>query len=263
MVAKKAGQFAGGFLNNPGAIAAVGIVTAILAALVIFRNDIRRFFGGFELPEITLPTINLPTINLPSFELPSFELPSFELPSFELPSFELPSFELPSFELPSFELPSFELPMIGDVDFTGSGQAGARGARGGGGGVGPIMAEPQPFFPPDFDIPISPGLLDDVVGPFMGGGPSFEGGFIFQTPIENLSLSQIIDMFNVTASQAADILAQARGFTPEEEAFLSQGPIDVGGFVSGGPPSVSDPAFQGLTPEEIANLLTGGPISQF
>jgi len=255
LVAKKAGQFAGGFFNNPGALAAVAIVTAILAALVIFRNDIRGFLGQ----EIQLPDITLPSINLPSFELPSFELPSFELPSFELPSINLPSFELPSFE----DIFGVPLPEIGDVDFTDVGQAGARGERGGAGEQVPVLPIPQPVFNELFDIPISPGLLDDVIGPFEGGGPSFEGGFIFETPIENLSLSQIIEMFNVTASQAADILAQAQGFTPEQEAFLTQGPVDVGGFVAGGPPAVSDPAFEGLTPEEISLMLTGGPISNF
>ncbi len=44
---------------------------------------------------------------------------------------------------------------------------------------------------------------------FTGGGPSFIGGSIFQTPIQNLTLSQIIDKFNVSASQAANIKAIA------------------------------------------------------
>jgi len=50
----------------------------------------------------------------------------------------------------------------------------------------------------------------ELPGGFVGAGPSFEGGTIFETPIENLSLSQIIDQFDVTASQAADIRARAQ-----------------------------------------------------
>jgi len=115
MVAKKAagvaGTFAGGILNNPGALAAIGIVVSIVTTLVIFRNDIRNFFGT-TIPEaiggigqIQLPTIELPDITFPTFEFPSFEFPSFELPTFELPTFEFPTFELPSF--PTFEFPMF------------------------------------------------------------------------------------------------------------------------------------------------------------
>jgi len=97
MVAKRAGQFAGGFLNNPGALAAIGIVVSIITTLVIFRNDIRNFFGGisegFGNIDITLPTINLPTFEFPTFEFPEITFPTFEFPTFEFPTFEFPSFE--------------------------------------------------------------------------------------------------------------------------------------------------------------------------
>jgi len=113
------------------------------------------------------------------------------------------------------------------------------------------------------DQKISSFLLDDPTQQFAGGGISFQGGSIFETPIQNLSLSQIIDKFMVTASQAANIKAIASGFTPEEEVFL-QGSQDVGGFFTGfNPPAVSDPQFQGLTPQQIALQLTGGNISNF
>jgi len=113
------------------------------------------------------------------------------------------------------------------------------------------------------DQKVSSFLLDDPFKQFEGGGVSFVGGSIFETPIQNLSLSQIIDKFNVTASQAANLKAIAQGFTPEEEAFL-QGSQDIGGFFTGfNPPAVSDPQFQGLTPQQIALMLTGGNISNF
>jgi len=119
----------------------------------------------------------------------------------------------------------------------------------------PIAPTPQP-------ITVAPGLLDQIIAPFTGGGVSFEGGTIFETPIENLSLSQIIDKFMVTASQAADIKAQAIGFTPEEEAFLGQGQeiSPLGDIAS--MPSVTE-GFEGLTPEQIFLQLVGGNISNF
>jgi len=73
MVAKRAGQFAGGFLNNPGALAAIGIVVSIITTLVIFRNDIRDFFGGIGegFGQINLPDINIGFPSLPGISLPT------------------------------------------------------------------------------------------------------------------------------------------------------------------------------------------------
>jgi len=113
------------------------------------------------------------------------------------------------------------------------------------------------------DLTVQSFLTDQPLQQFEGGGVSFIGGAIQETPIEFLSLNQIINMFNVTASQAADIRAQAIGFTPEEEQFL-QGSQDIGGFFSGfNPPAVSNQQFAGLTPQQIALQLTGGNISNF
>jgi len=127
-----------------------------------------------------------------------------------------------------------------------------------GGGV-PIT--PEPFTQPQIEDPsLPPG--------FFGGGSGFIGGSIFQTPIANLSLSQIIDMFNVSASQAANILAIAKddfgGFDFGTNTGSGIGSIfpnipELSGL--GG--NVSNPNFQGLTATEIANLLTGGNIQNF
>lgn len=96
---------------------------------------------------------------------------------------------------------------------------------------------------------------------FMGGGPSFQGGTIFSTPIEFLSLSQIIEMgLAESASGAANLRAIAQGFTEEEQQFLNQQPLmDIQPQIFGNAPR----QFQGLTPEEIALQLTGGVISNF
>jgi len=110
--------------------------------------------------------------------------------------------------------------------------------------------------------PVKSFLIDEPTQKFEGGGVSFTGGSIFETPIANLSLSQIIDKFGVTASQAANLRAIDIGFTPEEEEFL-QGSGDIFGFTGFNPPAVSDFQFQGLTPQEIALRLTGGNISNF
>lgn len=61
---KKAGQFAGGFFNNPGVI----IAAVAIAFIAFFRGDIRQAFAsigeGFgqiniEAPDITFPPINI------------------------------------------------------------------------------------------------------------------------------------------------------------------------------------------------------------
>jgi hypothetical protein len=81
--------------------------------------------------------------------------------------------------------------------------------------------------------------------PAQGGGPSFIGGQINETPLENLSLNQIIENLGVSASQAANL--QAFGDTPN----ISAAPDD--------PPQIfnntSIPELSGQTPEEIFAAL--------
>jgi len=122
MVAKRAGQFAGGFLNNPGALAAIGIVVSIITTLVIFRNDIRDFFGGIGegFGQIQLPAINLPDITFPTFEFPDITFPSF--PDITFPSFPDINITFPSFE-DFFMVPDpFVEPERMDVPFGDTGE---------------------------------------------------------------------------------------------------------------------------------------------
>jgi len=110
--------------------------------------------------------------------------------------------------------------------------------------------------------PVSSFLLDSQQQ-FTGGGVSFIGGSIFETPITGQStLSFIIDKLGVSASRAASIRAELRGFTPEEIDFLG-GPQDVSSFTGFNPPAVSDPQFQGLTAQQIVLRLLGGNIQNF
>jgi len=79
VVAKSAGSFLGGILNNPGAI----ILGGIAIGLLFFSGDIRKAFASFgesfgkiEFPDITLPTINFP--DFPEIKFPEFpEFPEF------------------------------------------------------------------------------------------------------------------------------------------------------------------------------------------
>jgi len=269
-----AGGFFGGIANNPGIVA----IAVILGALVLFSGDIRKAFGSFG---ENFGTVQLPTIELPSFELPSFELPSFELPSFELPSFELPEVMLPDITTPVTDafvsagagvtdffgglqqmfnefvsgITSPFVPLAEPTDFTSVGQAGARGERGG--SVDPIEQQFEDVMLQTVQgVTIAPTI--ETIAGFEGGGPSFIGGTINETPTEFLSLSQIINKFMVSATEAANIKLEAEiaggelpgGFIPE-------------GFFDQFDSNVSDPTLLGLTQEQIAAQLVGGNILNF
>jgi len=126
------------------------------------------------------------------------------------------------------------------------------------------MAGPENVISPPADLSVPSPFQDQT---FQGGGLSFIGGQIFETPIANLSLSQIIDQFNVTASQAANIQAIAK----DDFGDFDFGTNTGGGFGSIIPtissllPSlnVSSSQFEGLSAQQIALQLTGGNISNF
>jgi len=102
----------------------------------------------------------------------------------------------------------------------------------------------------------------------LGGGLSFIGGTTTFGDQSNLvdTLSEVLNIFpNLTASQAANALfanpdLTANEFaqiTPFQPSISSAGvdPDQIFNNASGG--------FSGLTPEQIANILTGGNISNF
>jgi len=293
------GAAVGTALSSPFGLGALG-VGAVLVGLFIFRKQISEALSGLGagLGEgLGGINIQLPEIKFPEFNFPDITFPSFEFPSFEFPSFEFPSFDFLGLGGNGEPKPKGTLPFPPDVEDIGLIEDPAKTCPCGSNIVQDIQGDvsqvciPCPEAPmegdPAFIGPTQPFTLEGFLGladqpsiipeqktteqvqseipdqQFFGGGPSFEGGVVTETPIEFLSLSQIIDKFMVTASQAANLKAIAQGFTPEEQAFLDQGPIDVGGFTSGGPPAVSDPQFQGLSPEEIFKQLVGGTISNF
>jgi len=117
-------------------------------------------------------------------------------------------------------------------------------------------------------------IIDENLPPnFFGGGQSFIGGQIlpFGTgqDIGLLSLSEIIDRFMVTASQAANIKALAQDnfgdfdFGTNTGSGIGSVIPSLNTLLPSNDLNVSDNQFQGLTAQQIANILTGGNISNF
>jgi len=289
-----AGSGAGGFLtgifSSPAGLGAIGIVT-LLAVIFIFREQIGKALGGIG---ENFGKVELPDINLPSFEFPDITFPTFEFPDITFPDFNI---DFPDFDFGGLgdffggageaiggageaagdffsglqdQFNQFIAGITPKAPLTEEEQFDFSGLEG---GVSPMPTgeTPPPFrdaamFAADFPEPFAPIQPEQDFSvqtqfpdqQFTGGGVSFEGGFVGKTPIENLSLSQIIDMGLATsASAAANLKAIAQGFTPEEQAFLNQGQeISPLGDVAS-QPAVSDPQFQGLTPEQIFAQLVG------
>lgn len=189
MVAKKAagvaGTFAGGILNNPGALAAIGIVVSIVTTLVIFRNDIRNFFGT-TIPEALS---GIGQIQLPSIEFPDITFPTFEFPDITFPDITFPSFD--------FQFPSFE----------------------------DLFMVPEPFVGPErMDVPLDPTDPDspiiDIVPDVTGGRGERLAGVIGppQQTIEELFPDQpvsIADFIARFATPAEQFAIEERGAIPE------------------------------------------------
>jgi len=254
--ASSIGSGIGGFLSSPFGLGTLGVV-ALGVGLFIFRDKIADFFSGGLTGLGKAVNEGFAGIgeSFSGFQFPSISLPEITFPDFNIFAQQQP----PLTQAQQFDFSG----LVGGVSPEPTGQPAdifrdaARFAQ----------DFPETFIPKvleqDFGVTIAPSLLDQIVKPFTGGGISFESGSIFETPIANLSLSQIIDKFMVTASQAASIKAEAIGFTPEEQAFLNQGQEISPLGVLASQPAVSDPQFAGLTLEQIALKLTGGNISNF
>jgi len=241
-----AGGFFGGIANNPGII----IIAVAIAALFLFRGRISEAFGSLaesvgnignvELPDITLPSITFPQITFPEF--PQITLP--ESP-FTADFFS----NLFGFLRPENGLaPPAPGPVAPDESGGFGGLIIPEGCTVDDQG---IIRCPTP---PTFDVcktipglcepgettvieppPGGPGvsvtdeiklivkrgtdmitnLLPGSTQTFGFGGPSFEGGFIFENPID--TFSEVLAAFpQLTASQAADFLAQFSGILPSQ-----------------------------------------------
>jgi len=257
-----------------------GLVVVGIVGLFFLARGIGQSLEGFKFPEITIPSF--PEITFPSFPDINITLPPiFGGPPGEPLPGEVTDGEVEPGVLPTEPFGDIQIPAGCTVDNLGRVSCPTPptfdvcsifpdlcpGEE--------IPLEPRPQPPPvpsvggSLEVVFTPAptppppivVAPGIEGEFVGGGPSFEGGTIFETPICNLSLSQIIDQgLASSASQAASIRAEACGFTPDEEEFLTPSVITPEGTFpgGGGPPAVSDPAFEGLTPEQIAAIITGG-----
>ena len=234
---KKAGQFAGGFFNNPGVII-LGIAIAFIA---FFRGDIR---GAFASVGEGLVNIEAPTINLPSFPDISFPDINIGLPGIPSPFPEATAggdpvplsqpgeglvnpADAPTDPTPVDILISEGVtdPMIINPEAFDPEQA-------------PQLFDPTQFQPPipgtsgePSPAPIEePGVIvvpeEDPFG--IGGGPSFEGGTtIFGGGIVD-TLGEVLDLFpSLTASQARDVLEEFPGLTQAEFRQLDPDIINI------------------------------------
>jgi len=100
----------------------------------------------------------------------------------------------------------------------------------------------------------------------LGGGPSFMGGTT--TLGSNIvdTLLEVLQAFpNLSASQAANLLESNQGLTQTEFSFIN--PFNPSISSAGGDPEQiinnASGGFSGLTPQQIALLLTGGNIQNF
>jgi len=231
MVSRSAGSFLGGILNNPGAVA----LGAIAIGLFIFRRPIQEAFAsvGESLGNLGNINVSLPEVSLPEVSIP-----------------EIGGFQLPDFITNIFNPPAAPEQII---------LQGEPQERGGGISESIVLTPIRNII--ESIMPTGTVQTQIPDQQFFGGGPSFIGGTIFETPIERLSLGQITEQQDISASLAASLRAEAIGFTEAEQQFLNVGqeisPLgDLG-------PQTSNLAFGGLSPEEIALRLTGGNISNF
>lgn len=269
---KSAGSFLGGITNNPGSIA----ILLGLGALILFRKDIRETFSGIsksfgnigkvdiKLPDISFPSIPQFVPNIFGKVDPTVTTPIPSVITGKIFDPRMGEVPLEAAEVRAVIPELIGLPDRGFIE-TGPEPIGAKSVQDLLNRIArrdAAIAPEEQVEPRMDEMAAMVNIPSQIQGQqFFGGGPSFIGGTVFETPITGeSSLGFIIDKLGVSASRAASIRAEARGFSPEEEAFLNQ-PGTIGGME--GQIFGNAPGFEGLTPEEISLRLTGGVISNF
>jgi len=261
--ARTAGSFLGGIFNNPGII----ILGGLAIALLFFQKDIREAFGNLgkiniELPEFKFPEFTFPEITFPT--LPEINLCTLfgigcngdngDKPPEPVGDLPFPPDVTDTGLLTDEQRAACkcgtniiqdiqgdvsetciicEVPEEGDPDFIGPVQPEEEFS------LDTFFDEPEPIFDepePPFEPPIElpPG--------FEPGGPSFEGGTIFETTDESCTtLSCVIDRNpGFSASQAANRLAEILGtfgdfdFGTSTGSGFGPGDDPTGPLVTGG-----------------------------
>lgn len=277
--ARSIGTGVGAFFNNPGVI----ILGALAVILLFFRGDIRNAFGslgqgiteglgGLGDININLPEFNFPDITFPSFDFgglfqgfnpfpnailtPEGDVAVIPLgePGAAINPADQPTNPTPvdialSEDLPLPPLTPEEIALDPNQD--------------------PSLFQPPapPEGDPAFVGPVQPFQLPPIVSEtpsviledFAQDPSQLNIGQeqpLTEAPLGALPLSQIIDKFMVTASQAANIkfIAQQGGdpFATPENIFGENPPAVTAGL-----------GFEGLTPEQIFEQISGGVISNF
>jgi len=129
--------------------------------------------------------------------------------------------------------------------------------------IGPVQ--------PPGTLPTQPGFEVGPGSPFIGGpGTGMDVPLTGVTTFgDNLidTLSEVLNIFtNLTASQASNLLFDNPGLTGNEFAQLNPFGSSSISSAGGDPEQIinnSSGDFSGLTPEQIANILTGGNINNF
>lgn len=260
--ARSIGTGLGSFFNNPGVI----ILGALAVVFLFFQGDIRKAFGslgesisgGLGDINIQLPEIKLPDITFPSFDISNIFPSQEQFPEAVLtPEGEVATLPLsqPGEGLPNpADQPTNPTPI--DIALsegaTASDIADIIGIQ-----PDDPNQDPTKFLPPTEELVstvpfavVTPAEPEPTSALNLGQEQP-----LTEAPLGALSLSSIIDKFMVTASQASNIkfISQQGG-----DPFA-----DPSSIFGENPPAVSDPQFQGLSPEEIALQLTGGNISNF
>jgi len=286
-----AGGFLGGFFNNPGVV----IIAGVAIALFLFRDKISGAFGSLgesignignvEFPDIQFPTIEFPQINIDFPDFPDFQS----------------IFENFFNQFGGGGEPGPVDIVPGPVDPGGTGP-GETTVFPPGCTLGPTGIIECPEGGPTFDVcsefpelcapepipPSDPALEDEPTDAelfakdfpetpppdapfappvelppgFTGGGPSFEGGTIFETTDESCTtLSCVIDRNpGFSASQAANRLAEILGtfgdfdFGTNTGSGFGPGDDQSGGIVTGGATLESEAKRAACTTCELFNL---------
>jgi len=291
VVGTGAGAGIGAALSSPFGLGLLGVGLLVAGLFIFRDKISQFFkdtIGSFELP--SLPDFNFPDItfpSLPDIKFPDITFPTFEFPTFEFPTIEFPTFEFPSFDFGTEgidggflqtlqdqfnqfikdsqtnldNLLNINQGLTQDDQFDFSGLVGGVSPTPSGEPAVPfndaaLFAQdfPEPFIPNEIPTPFTPPPVIISEFPdqeFTGGGVSFIGGSVTETPVCQLSLSQIIDKFGVSASQAANMKAIAC----DDFGDFDFG-TNTGSGIFGTP--TTQPSTSGLSAREISRLISQG-----